>query len=142
SNGDPLQQLFDLAIGKAEVRNGSLLLNQQTIPLDFKANDVGLEMSYQRLQRQYDGALHVGKIDAQFQNMRDIPATADAEFTLWRNRAQVRSLKLTSQKSSVHLSGTVDDFNHPRLQLSYEGTLDLAQVGEISRVYKLRSGGA
>ena len=91
-----------------------LLLNEQKLPLDFKANDVGLTWTISVLQRRYDGTLHIGKMDAQFQDYRDIPASADAEFSLWRNRAQVRSLKLTSQKSSVELSGTVDDFSHPQ----------------------------
>ena len=142
TTGDPVQQLFDLAIGRAELRNGTFLLNDEKLPLDFKANDIGLQMSYQLLIRRYNGNLHVGKINAQFQNMRDIPASADAEFSLWRNRAQVRSLKLTSQKSSVELSGTVDDFNSPRIQLSYDATIDLAQAGEIVRQRELRGGSA
>jgi len=141
SGGDPIQQLFDLAVGRAELHNGVLLLNEQRLPLDFKANDVGLEMDYERLQRRYDGTLHVGKIDARFEDLRAIPARADAEFSLWRNRAQLKSLNLTSQRSSVELSGSIDDFNRPRLHLTYGGTMDLAQVGEIARAYKLREGG-
>ncbi|HEX8801660.1 MAG TPA: hypothetical protein VF772_23755, partial [Terriglobales bacterium] len=142
STGDPLEQLFDLAIGRTELHNGLLILNNEKVPLDFKADDVGLMMDYQRLLRRYDASLHLGKIDAQFQNWRDIAASADAEFSLERNRAQVRSFKLTSQKSSVELSGTVEGFNHPKLQVAYEGTLDLAQAGSIVRVYQVRSGGA
>src|ERR1019366_1475177 len=90
TSGDPIQQLFDLAGGKVELRHGALLLNQQKLPLDFKA--------------------------------------ADAEFSLSQNRIEVRSLKLSSQKSSVELSGTIDDFKHPRLQLNYGATIDLAQA--------------
>jgi translocation and assembly module TamB len=142
STGDPMQQLFDLAIGRTELRNGLLILNDQKLPLDFKADDVGLMMDYQRLRRRYDSALHAGKIDAQFQDWRDIPASLDAEFSLERHRVEVRSFKLTSQKSSVELSGTVDDFNHPKLHLSYDGTIDLAQLGGTVRVSQLRSGGA
>ena len=141
TGGDPVQQLFDLAVGRVELHNGALLLNEQKLPLDFKANDVGLAMDYERLQRRYDGTLHIGKMDAQYQDYRDIAASADAEFSLWQNRAQVQSLKLTSERSSMELSGTVDDFNHPRLQLTYGGTIDLAQAGAIVRVYTLRSGG-
>ena len=141
TNGDPIQQLFDLAIGKVELRNGALLLNEQKLPLDFKANDVGVTVDYQRAQRQYDGTLHVGKMDAQYQDYRDVAATADAQFSLWQNRAQVQSLKLTSQRSAMELSGTIDNFNHPRLQLTYGGTIDLAQAGAIARVYNLRGGG-
>jgi translocation and assembly module TamB len=142
SNGDPMQQLFGLQIGRAEVRNGAVLVNQEKIPLDFKANDVGLQMGYQWLEKRYDGTVHVGKIDAQFQEMRNIPAVADAEFSLWGNHAQVRRFKLTSQKSSLEAAGTVENFEHPKVQLAYSGTLDLAQVGEIVRAYKLRGGGA
>jgi translocation and assembly module TamB len=142
ATGDPLQQLFDLAIVRTELHNGLLILNDQKLPLDFKADEVGLTMDYQRLRRQYNGALHAGKIDAQFQDWRDIPASVDAEFSLERNRGEVRSFKLTSQKSSVELSGTVEDFNHPKLKLAYGGTIDLAQAGSIVRVYQLRGGGA
>ena len=142
SAGDPLQQLFDLAIGRMELHDGSLILNDEKLPLDFKADDVGLTMDYQRLRRRYDGALHAGKIDAQFEDWRDIPASLDAEFSLERNRAEVRSLTITSQKSSVDLSGTVDDFNHPKLHLSYGGTIDLGQAAATVRVAQLRAGGA
>ena len=74
STGDPLQQLFDLAIGRAELRNGTLQWNDQKLPLDFKANDVALDMSYQRTERRYDGNLHVGKIDAQLRGLSRHPS--------------------------------------------------------------------
>ncbi len=141
TSGDPLQQLFDLAVGRVELRNGALLLNEQKLLLDFKASDVGLTMDYERLQRRYDSTLHIGKMDAQYQDYRDVAASADAQFSLWKNRVQLRSLKLTSERSSVELSGTVDDFSHPRLQLTYGGTIDLAQAAAITRAYNLRGGG-
>jgi translocation and assembly module TamB len=140
SGGDPILQLFDLAVGRVELNDGMLLLNERKLPLDFKADDLSIAMDYLRLRRQYDGSLHVGKIDAQFKDLRSIPATADAEFSLWQNRAQIRSLKLTSQRSDLQLSGSVDDFQRPRLQLNYEGAIDLTQVGAIVRDYKLREG--
>ena len=137
-----LQQLFDLAIGKAEVHNGALLLNEQKVSLDFKAYDVGIVMGYQLLDKRYDGDVQIGKMDAQFPDLRDIPASANAEFSLWRNRAQVKSLKLTSQKSSLDLSGTVDDFQHPKIAVNYVATVDLGQAGDVARVRELRGGGA
>ncbi len=81
SSGDPLQQLFDLAIGKAEVHNGALLLNEQKFPLDFKAYDLGLQMGYQLLEKRYDGTVQIGKMDAQFQGFarfRPVPTPSSA----------------------------------------------------------------
>ena len=37
------------------------------------------KMGYQVLEKRYDGALHVGKMDVRLPEMRDIPATADVE---------------------------------------------------------------
>jgi translocation and assembly module TamB len=141
TNRNPVQQLFDLATNRVEVRDGLLLLNEKRLPLDFTASDVGAEMNYARFDRRYDGSVHVGKMDAQYQDFRDLAASGDAAFSLWQNRAEVRSLKVTSQKSLVELSGTIDDFNHPRMQINYGATIDLAQAGEITRAYKLRGGG-
>jgi len=142
SAGDPMQQLFDLAVGKAEVHDGTILLNDQKIPLDFKAYDLGLVMGYEILDKRYDGSLQVGKMDAQFVDLRDMPASATSEFSLWRNRMQVRSLKVTSQESTLDVNGSVEDFNHPKVQLVYAANLDLGQAGEIARVRELRGGGA
>ncbi len=142
SSGDPLQQLFDLEVGRAEVRNGTFLLNDEKFPLDFQANDLGLQMGYQLLEKRYDGTLHVGRVNARFPGLREIPAVADAEFRLWRNRAEVKKFKLTSEQSSLEASGSIEDFNRPSLHLAYSGNLDLVQAGEITRFYKLRAGGA
>ena len=141
TNRSPVQQLFDLATNRAELRDGTLIVNERKLHLDFSASDVGAEMNYARFDRRYDGSVQVGKMDAQYQDYRDIAASGDAAFSLWQSRAEVRSLKLTSQRSSVELSGTIDDFAHPRLQINYGGTIDLAQAGDIVRVHKLRAGG-
>ncbi len=141
AGGDPIQQLFELAIGRVEVHYGIFQLNEQKQPFDFKANDVDLAMNYQRLLRRYDGTLHVGKMDARYQDYREVAASGDSEFTLWRNRAQVKTLKLVSQQSSLELSGSIDDFTHPRLQFAYGGSIDLAQLGAVARVNAMRSGG-
>ncbi len=67
-------------------------------------------------------------------------AQADLQFSLWRNRAEIKDLKLTSEKSSLQVSGKVTDFDHPQVQLSYSSTLNAAQLGAVTRVYQLRGG--
>ena len=50
-----MQQLFDLAIGRLDLRNGLLLVNDRTLPLDFAADDVTAVMTYDHGDRRYDG---------------------------------------------------------------------------------------
>jgi len=136
----PVQELFDLAIGRAEVRSGMLLVNERRQPLDFSANDIVAAMMYAPAAQRFDGKVRVGKIDLQFQDYRDLPATVDAEFSLWHNAAEIRSLTLTSQGSSLEASGKITDFDQPQVQLTYKGALDVAQVGSVTRTPQLRGG--
>ena len=135
-----VQQLFDLAIARADLRDGVLLLNQQTLPLDFAANDIVAAMTYDVSGPRYDGSVQVGKMDVKYAGYRDVPAHADLQFVLWHNRAEVKSLHLTSQASSLQVSGNVTDFAAPRVQLTYAGKLNVAQLGAVTRTPQLRGG--
>ncbi len=98
SNKTPVQELFDLAIGRVNFNRGMLLLNERRIPLDFAANDLGASMTYDRLAKRYDGHLEVGKMDATYQDWRDVAARGNLEISLWPNLAEVKTLKLTSER--------------------------------------------
>ncbi len=106
SASDPVQQLFDLAIGHAELRDGQLQINDRQLPLDFSANDLTVATSFDRRDRRYDGTLSVGKINARYQDYRDLPLAAQSEFSVWPTRAQIKRLTLRSQNSHAELSGT------------------------------------
>jgi translocation and assembly module TamB len=137
---NPVQQLFELEAQRADLRHGMLLLNRRALPLDFTANDVAAEISYAPGQHRYDGKLHVGRMDAAYRNFRDVAAQGDAEFTLEPNAAQIKSLKLTAERSSLELSGKLTDYGNPRLEFDYTANIDLGQLGAVARVYPLRSG--
>ena len=140
SSKSPVQQLFDLAVARADLRDGMLLLNQRRIPLDFSAHDITAAMTYNHLARRYDGSVQVGRMDVKYQDFRDVPAQAQAQFSLWHDMAEIRNLKLSSEGSSLQASGKITDFNHPQVQLTYSSTLSAAQLGSITRVYQLRGG--
>ncbi len=141
-NAEPVQQLFDLAIARTDVRDGMLLLNDRKLPLDFAANDVVAAMTYDAAAQRYNGNVQAGKIDVKYQDYRDIPARADLQFTLLHNAAEISSLKLTSQESSLQLAGKVTDFQNPnpKIQLTYDGMISAAQLGAITREPQLRGG--
>ena len=136
-----VQELFDLAIARADLRNGLLVINDGKVPFDFSANDVAVEMSYDAgVPHRYEGQVAVGKFDVQYRDLRDVPATADLHFALWNNALEVRDLKLTSQNSSLAISGKLTDFNQPQVQLQYSANLDVTQLGAVTRSPELRGG--
>ena len=139
-NAQSVQQLFDLAISRADLRNGILLVNDREIPFDFTADDLEAEMAYDRSDNHYDGMLRVGKVDLKYQDLRDVPAQAEMEFVLWRNQAQIKSLKLTSQNSTLQAQAKLNQLENPRIEFTYNTSLDLGQLAAIIRNRELRSG--
>ena len=135
-----VQQLFDLAIARLDLNNGLLLVNDRALPLDFAADDVTAVMTYDHLDRRYDGTVQAGKMDAKYQDFRDVAAQGEMVFSLWPNRVQIKSLKLTSEKSSLEATGTLANFDNPELEFKYSGALDVGQLGSVTRLYELRGG--
>ncbi len=140
SNAAPVQQLFDLAIDHLNLSNGQLLVNDRTLPLDFAADDVIAVMTYDRVDSRYDGTIQLGKMDAKYQDFRDVAAQGEMAFSLWSNRLQIKTLKLASEKSALEASGTLSNFNSPELKFKYGGAVDVGQLGSVIRMYELRAG--
>ncbi len=140
SNKTPVQELFDLAIARADLRDGLLLINEHKLPLDFAANDLFAQMTYDSLAKRYDGSIAVGKIDLKYADFRDVPASADLQLSLWSNSFQVKSLKLTSEQSTLQFSGKLNDFQKPQIDGNYSGSFNLKQVAAVIRDPQLRGG--
>src|SRR5919108_4572038 len=136
----PIDRLFDLAIDRLELRQGELLWNDRRIPLDVTANDVSLAIDYAALPRRYDGQLNIGKLDGKFRNYRPVNSTAEVLFNLTPTQAELKSVKWNSQKTKLEASGKINDFNNPRLEATYNLTIDLHQLGSVARVPQLRAG--
>ncbi len=141
-SSDPVQQLFDLAISRAEVHDGQLQINDRQLPLDFAANDLAATTTFDRNDHRYDGTLSVGKINAKYQDYREVPLAAQADFSVWPTHAQIKRLTVQSQSSHAELSGSVNNFSNPEGRFDYSATLDLPQAAAIARLSGVRRGTA
>lgn len=141
----PLEQLFALSINQLEVRHGDLIWGDQRIPLDFAARNVSADMSYALFRRTYDGNLLIGKADTSYANYRPFSWTAEAHFSLSRNRLLLQSLKATSGRSTLQAKGQVQNFSQPdlariKIEADYDASLDLAEAALIARRPEFRHG--
>jgi translocation and assembly module TamB len=139
-SANPGEPLFAMSIGRLEVRRGTLLWNDQKIPLDFTANDVAADMTYSLLHQRYSGNLLLGKVDTRFKDYRPVAWTAEAHFTLARNSLEIQSLKATSGRSHLQTSGRLDDFRDPKFEGAYDLSVDLSELAAIARRRDLRRG--
>jgi translocation and assembly module TamB len=145
SNAKPVEQLFALSVNRFEVRHGEVIWGDRKIPLELAASSVSADMSYALFRRTYDGNILLGKADTALEKYRPFAWTAEAHFTLSRNRIEVRSLKATSGRSRLQAKGEVQDFNQPnfnrtKVEGDYDVSVDLAEVAAIVRRPEVRRG--
>jgi len=138
--GSGVEQLFNFSIGRLEVRNGELLVQDQSLPLDFTADDISAGMEYSFLRQRYAGTLQIGKGETQFDGYRPVAWSGQAAFTLDREGIHVTSLKATSEGSRLLASGTVVNFGQPEFKGNYDIVLDVTQAGAVSREPQLKAG--
>ena len=136
----PVEKLFALSINHLEVRHGSVLWNDQTIPLDFDARDTSLLMDYSYLHARYSGRLLVGLVNTKLRDCRPFGWMTTADFNLESDSATFTSLKWNSGHSNFSAHGQITNFRSPHVQAAYDGHIDLTEAASIARQPELRSG--
>ncbi len=147
SNKRAMDEIFDLAVNHAEVRDGVAIVNERAMPFNAAANDVGVAFTYVpalglRGRERYVGTLHVEDLTTQRANAAPVHSVIDAQAELERNRATLQSLRLQSGKSQLNASGTIENFADPAWKLQAKGTIELEEVEVLGEVSGLRQGQA
>lgn len=142
SNEAPPQNLFDLAVKRIAVRQGTLMLDQERIPFDLDGKDISAGMNYVPSQKAYDGHLDFTPLTIAYRNAPPMQAEMHVGFLLRSGETEIKSLRLAAGNSKIEASGTLRNYNNPELALQYEASLDLAQVGNTAKWKQLRAGRA
>ncbi|MGA2919799.1 MAG: translocation/assembly module TamB domain-containing protein [Candidatus Sulfotelmatobacter sp.] len=135
-----VEQLFALSIAHLEFRQGRILWDDQTIPLDFSVRDTSLQMEYSYLHERYNGRFLLGLVDTKLQDCRPFAWMTSADFTLHSDSAAFSSLKWNSGRSNLSASGQITNFRRPLLQAAYDAHVDLTEAASIIRRRELRAG--
>ena len=142
SNEAPTQNLFDLAVKRIAVRQGTLMLDQEKIPFDLDGKDISAGMNYVPSQKAYDGHLDFAPLTIAYRNAPPMQAELHVGFLLRSGETEIKSLRLATGNSKIDASGTLRNYNNPELALQYQASLDLAQVGNTAKWKQLRAGRA
>jgi len=144
-----LDTLFDLQAGRVSVRQGVLHYDNRSaafdfqnrfIPLDFDAKDLSLLMGYLPAGAGTAETYHIeaGAADLNLSRGTAQPVEGyfQATLDLTRTAAYLRSLRITSTAHGakdhvMEVSGTLDDFAHPRWQARAAGDLDMKLLDPV-----------
>jgi translocation and assembly module TamB len=151
-----LDTLFDLKTGHIEVEEGILDYENRAaafdfqdrfIPLDFNASDASLRMAYMPATAGNPERYH---IDAGVRDLnlsrgpssktgkaQPVQGFMQASLELTRNKTTLNSLRVTAHSRGIkdrtlEISGSLDDFAHPRWQARAVGELDMRLINPIT----------
>ncbi|HWF93212.1 MAG TPA: translocation/assembly module TamB domain-containing protein [Terriglobales bacterium] len=140
SGKNPIEQLFAFSITRLEVREGKLIWNDQTIPLDFQAQNISADMNYLFFSRRYEGRVLIGKADARIRDYRPFAWMAQAQFALSGQSLQIKSFSGHLGRSQLSGSGRIDNFKQPKITLTYDVNVDMGELAAIAHDHDVRRG--
>ncbi len=138
--GDQAENLLRLAIGHAELSQGSLQWNDARIRLDGRVEDVAIALRYRAVSHSYEGEAKVGQVRMQMPQFEPLMLGAEAQFRIYRDRVEVPRLRVSEGRSWVEANGAVSGMSSPVAQFSYRGVGDLGQLARLVRYRELRGG--
>lgn len=138
--GSMFNRIFALAIDRLDVNNGMFEWNEKRVPIDIHADDVSAHMTYAFADKSYDGVLSVGKTSAVMAGPRPLVSNAEVHLGIKRDAVDIKSLKWASTGSKLESSGRITRLADPKLELAYNMTVSMAELGSFTSIPGMRSG--
>jgi translocation and assembly module TamB len=134
-SGKPLKDtLFDLQVGRTEIKDGVALINQRATPFDLSANNLGLVVTYAAPRDHYLATLHAADITARRGKLTPVNSQLDLTVDMGRNTLNVSQLQLQTGPSLLKATASITDFNDPHWNLTLQGKVDVREVMALAPV--------
>jgi translocation and assembly module TamB len=137
---NPVDTVFDLAIGHLAVNSGQINYNNQQTPLSADLRDFHAGISFSTLTGQYKGTMGYDKGRIIAKSFSAIDHAVQLNFTASRTELEIDPLALTVGNSRLTARAKLTDYANPSIQGSYEAVLQGQQIGEILKNPDLPAG--
>ena len=135
-----INEIFDLQADRAEINNGTLLLNQRAIPFALDANDLEVGVNYLLATDQYKASISIADLTAQRGSQPPVHSKLTLSALMGRNNLSVPDLHFTAGTSTLAAHANVSNFADPHWQMAAEGTIDLREAEALAAIPGLDRG--
>ncbi len=145
NNESVTDTLFDLAVDRTEVNDGVALINEQSIPFNLAANNLGVTVKYvspiiKMGKDRYVGTIHVEDLTAQRGKAPLVHSHLDLQMDLGRNQANLQSFRLQTGRSLFEGSASLQDFANPQWKTALRGNVDIRALQAMAEIPGLDKG--
>ena len=134
SNTSVKDTIFDLKVGRTEIRNGMALINQRALPFELAANDVGIVVTYAAAQDHYLASVHAADVTAERGKDPPIHSKFDVSADIGRKTLNVSQFQLQTGDSALQATAELQNFANPQWKLTAKGKVDIRAVMALAPV--------
>jgi translocation and assembly module TamB len=107
------QELLDLAVGRYQVTDGTVELDERSIPLNLLGEGLALKLAYDPRTPSYVAELESRKVRALIAGLAPIELGLSSRLALEKSRLVISALRLTTRESRADLQGVLEDILAP-----------------------------
>ncbi|MGD9715264.1 MAG: hypothetical protein AB7V46_24885, partial [Thermomicrobiales bacterium] len=134
TNGD----LFRVWIESLEARDGTLLVNERSLPLQVRAEGVRAQLASTSAQ-EYRGSVETENAAVQY-GQGSQSGSGALRFTAKPERVEIESATWSSGESRLEATGTITNYADPQVELAYSATFQASGMAQVAQFTNLRSG--
>jgi translocation and assembly module TamB len=135
STGKPFTHtIIDLGARHLEIRNGIATFAETRVPLDLRGDNLNLTLDFERALERYAGSVSVQRLQFSTDSIQPVPFDFRTNVILERDRLSLNEGRLAYAESEIRFSTTLDDFQHPRIAVPFEGAI---RVQDFHREFRL-----
>lgn len=137
---NPVEPFLNLAIERFSVTGGILRYASRTVPFDLSGENLEAHSSYEAAVPGYRGQLKMKQVRIESPETLPVVFDSDLAWTVDADRVQIQHARFQMERSSVELSGTVDNLRAPRASLDVRAELSLEELARPLRLPLLPEG--
>ena len=135
SNEPIADTLLNLKAKQVEVVQGLAVLNDRAIPFNLAAQDLNAELHYLAATDRYSTTIDLNDLRTQIDKRPEARSRLHAEAELGRDAASLKAFDFhTGDRSDLHVTGALKQFNNPAWQTKVVGTVELKQLTLLADV--------
>jgi translocation and assembly module TamB len=140
SSSQSQTNVFDLGIRHALLDGGEVDYNDRKSALDADLHDVTFRAAFDAAQQTYTGSLSYRNGRVKMQPWNPLMHDFNADFTANRQTFTLQRAVLAAGPSQIVLTARMDDYVQPRVQATYDATVDAGQFRKIMKDPSLPTG--
>lgn len=156
SDTTALRTIVDLAIGRFDITNGSILFADRRIPIDARGRNLHAQLFYDMANPAYKGQLAMAPLEMRSGGRAPVDVSLTIPVVLEHDRIRFDNAIIRTPESQLALTGAVENLKDARIQARVRGHialdearraagLDIQTTGNVPRVLEadanLRMGG-